>query len=248
MARKIGENGMQISKSKLFWRTQRECWRRVLTPYVMYLFMSMMLLATELITTEGLEWLKILLGIICIAIGIFFNGLLAYTAGIQHYDALITGNLHRKNIEEGIASGGDHRLELEYSPWKGFYIGFLLGLPVILLAGLACIPGAISEEASTIGGLMLLMFGGYALVPVTWCYGGGAIPEGGYAWAMLFVIVNVVVTGVFYIVGANVNRKRREAKALQQEEALKAKNAPKEYREQTEEQKRKTQQSKKKKK
>lgn len=248
MARKIGENGMQISKSKLFWRTQRECWRRMLTPYVMYLFMSMMLLATELITNEGLEWLKILLGVICIAIGMFFNGHLAYNAGSQHYDALITGNLHRKNIEEGLVSGGDHRLELEYSPWKGFYIGFLVGLPIILLAGLACIPGAINDEAATIGGVMLLMFGGYALVPVTWVYGGGAIPEGGYAWAMLFVIVTVVITGVFYIVGATVNKKRKLLQAQQQAEALKAKTAPKEYHEQTEEQKRKTQQSKKKKK
>ena len=248
MARKNGENGMLISKSQLFWRTQRECWRRMLKPYIMYLFMSMTLLATQMITKEGLGWLRVLLGFVCIAIGMFFNGHLAYTAGTQHYDALLTGNLHRKNIEEGIVSGGDHRLELEYSPWKGFYIGFLVGIPIILFAGLACIPGAMSEGASALGRFMLLMFGGYAIVPVTWFYGNAEMPAGGYAWAMLFVIVTVVITGVFYIVGATVEKKRKQVKEVQQEEVQKIKNAPKEYHEQTEEQKRKTQQSKKKKK
>ena len=248
MAKKIGENGMYISKKTLFWRTQRECWRRMVTPYAMYLFMSMTLLATQMIP-ESLSWLSIILGIVCIAIGMFFNGHLAYNAGMQHYDALLTGNIHRRNIEAGIESGGDHRLEREYAPWKGFYIGFLVGLPVILFAGLACIPGAMNEEHA-IGKFMLLMFAGFAIVPVGWCYqsAGVSVPAGGYAWAMLFVIVPIVITGVFYIVGALVNQKRKQAQTAAQEAALKEKNAPKEYREQTEEQKRKTQQSKKKKK
>ena len=247
MARKIGENGMNISKSKLFWRTQRECWRRMVTPYVLYLFMSMSMLATQMIGKEELTWLRILLGVLCIAIGMFFNGHLAYNAGVQHYDAFLTGNLHRKNIEAGINSGGDHRLELEYAPWKGFYIGFLVGIPVILFTGLACIPGAMNEEL-VLGRFMLLMFAGFAIIPVSWVFeGAGGVPTGSYAWALLFVIVPIIITGVFYIVGAHVEKKRKKVLEVQKE-APKEKKPPKEYHEQTEEQKRKTQQSKKKKK
>ena len=249
MAKKFRENGMNLTRSQYFWRTQRECWRRMVTPYIMYLFMSMLLLATQAISSESLTWLKILLGTVCILIGALFNGHLAYNTGIMHYDALLTGNIHRKNIEQGIASGGDHRPEREYAPWKGFYIGFLVGVPVIIVAGLACIPGAINE-AMAVGQFLLLMFGGFAIVPVSWAYRGfeGGVPAGAYAWSLLMVLLPIIVTGVFYIVGAKVEKHKKQVIEERQEAIQNAKNAPKVYREQTEEQRLKTLQSKKKKK
>ena len=249
MAKKFVENGMNLTRSQYFWRTQRECWRRMVTPYVMYLFMSMLLLATQAIASESLVWLKIFLGILCILIGAAFNGHLAYNVGSTHYDAYLTGNIHRRNLEQGIVSGGDHRPEREYAPWKGFYIGFLIGIPVILFSGLACIPGVLNESFG-IGQVLLVMFAGFAIVPVSWAYGGfsGGAPAGAYAWSMLMVILPVLVTGIFYIVGALVEKKRKRVIEEQQEKIRAAKNAPKVYREQTEEQKRKTMQSKKKKK
>ena len=240
---KLGENRMNDTKARRFWRIQGECWRRMITPYMMYLFMSMLLLATQLVETA---WLKYLLGTICIVIGALFNAHLAYTTGVTHYGAFLTGCIHRRNIEQGIVSGGDHHPEREYAPWKGFYIGFLIGIPVIVFAGISCIPGAV---VNGFGKFFLVMVAGFAITPVSWIFGGfeGA-PAGVYAWSMLFVLLPVIVTGVFYIIGAHVEKRRKkvieERGAAVQEE----KNAPKEYHEQTEEQKRKTLQSKKKKK
>lgn len=243
MAKKFGENRMNDSKAKRFWRIQGECWRRMVTPYMMYLFMSMILLATQAI---GIVWLRIFLGTLCILIGAAFNAHLAYSTGVIHYDAYLTGNIHRRNREMGIESGGDHRPEREYALWKGFYIGFLIGVPVILFAGLACIPGAV---VNSFGKFFLVMFAGFALVPVSWMTGGFEnAPAGAYAYSMLFVLLPVIVTGVFYIVGAYVEKRRKKVIEARNEAIENAKNAPKEYREQTEEQRRKTLQSKKKKK
>lgn len=248
MAKIRNVDGMNLTRSQYFWRTQRECWRRMVTPYIMYLFMSMLLLATQTISSASLVWLKILLGIVCILIGAFFNGHLAYNTGSMHYDAYLTGCIHRKRIEEGIASGGDHRPEREYAPWKGFYIGFLVGIPVILFAGLSCIPTLLQFGVVQ---FLLIMFAGFAIVPVSWAYGVNGLngaPTGAYAWAMLMVLLPIIVTGVFYIVGAMVEKRKKQVIEERQEAAEQAKNAPKEYHEQTEEQKRKTMQSKKKKK
>lgn len=253
MARKFGENRMDISKAKLFWRTQGECWRRMVTPYIMYLFMSMLLLATQTIENPELFWLRCLLGIVCILIGAAFNAHLAYGTGAMHYDAYLTGCIHRRNREQGIMSGGDHRPEREYAAWKGFYIGLLIGIPVVIFAGLSCIPGAI---VNSFGQFFLVMFAGFAIVPVSWCFpidpetnqSALALHPGYYAYSMLMVLLPIIITGVFYIIGAMVEKRRKQAISAQEEAAEAAKNAPKEYREQTEEQRRKTLQSKKKKK
>ncbi len=243
MAKKFGENRMKSTKAKRFWRIQGECWRRMVTPYMMYLFMSMILLATQAIS---IVWLRIMLGTLCILIGAAFNAHLAYNTGVLHYDAYLTGNIHRRNLEMGIESGGDHRPEREYAVWKGFYIGFLVGIPVILFAGLACIPGVLGEG---FGRFFLIMFAGFAIVPVSWIYGGFEhAPSGVFAYSMLMVILPIVVTGLFYMLGAYVEKRKKKVIEERKEALENAKNAPKEYREQTEEQKRKTMLSKKKKK
>ena len=250
MAKERNVDGMNLTRSQYFWRTQRECWRRMVTPYMMYLFMSMLLLATQAISSESLMWLRILLGIVCILGGAAFNAHLAYNTGAMHYDAYLTGCIHRKRIEEGISSGGDHRPEREYAPWKGFYIGFLVGIPVILAIGLACIPGAINEEMH-VGQFMLIMFGGFAIVPVSWATNGFKSVTASslnYLWGLFMVLLPIIVTGVFYIIGAMAEKRKKQVIEERQEAINNAKNAPKEYHEQTEEQKRKTMQSKKKKK
>ncbi len=199
------ENGFNLTKGQLFWRIQRECWRRMVTPYLMYLFMSLILLAIQTISPEGNSVIEIVLGCVCIAGGAFFNFHLCYHYGILHYDAYLTGCIHRKNRAYGIESGGDHRIEREYSPWKGFYIGFLIGVPVIVLGVLA---GFFYDEA----GLFFLMFAGWAIVPVLW-FGtketGG--PVASPFWSLLMILLPIIVSGVAYIVGAMVEKKRKAA-------------------------------------
>ena len=203
------------TKWQLFWRIQRESWRRMITPYLMYLFMSMLMLACQ---TFGPNWLHIVLGVLCILGGAFFNGHLCFNYGKLHYGAYVAGCLHRRNAVFGIQSGGDHRPEREYRAWKGFYIGFLVGIPALILAILA---GFFPPDGSigTVAYIAYAMFAGYAIIPITW---GGAVEGQGTNispfWSILFLLLPILVSGVMYIVGAHVEEKSRarEAERLEQ--------------------------------
>lgn len=204
------------TKWQLFWRVQRECWRRMVTPYLMYLFMSLLLLSLQAMVPEGNEIVAIVLGCVCILGGAFFNAHLLYNTGILHYDNYLTGAVHRKNAALGIQSGGDHRPEREFRPWKGFFIGLLVGVPVIILAVLA---HYFYDAAS----LFFIMFAGWAIAPIAWFgtkEGGGLLVDP--LWSMLFVLLPVLVSGIAYLVGAYVEKKRKENTDARDEKVRKA--------------------------
>ncbi|MDE7158529.1 MAG: hypothetical protein K2N74_03045, partial [Clostridiales bacterium] len=176
-------------KVRLFWKIQGECWRRMVTPSLMYLFMSMIMLVTQTISDENLTWLKILLGSVCILGGAAFNMHLCYNYGIMHYDAYLTGRIHRSNEVFGIESGGDHRVEREYRIWKGFYIGFLIGIPVIILGSIA---GSTNAMTGNWGAAFLIMFAGWAIMPISWAGGSGPA----FAWSILMIVLPILVSGI----------------------------------------------------
>lgn len=232
------------TKWQLFWRIQRESWRRMVTPSLMYFFMSLIMLSCQAIENM---WIQILLGIVCIAGGAFFNGHLCHSYGELHYGEYITGVISRRNETFGIATGTSHRVEREYSPWKGFYIGVLIGVPVILLGVLA---GAfMGTEGGSWAAIALTMFDGWAIIPITWIrnYIPG-MENTSFYWSILMIALPILLSGIFYILGARSDKRKREAEVERNariEEARKG--AEKEVRQQTEEQRRKTLQSKKKK-
>lgn len=243
MKEQTKENKAQPGRAKLFWKIQLECLRRMLTPAIMYLFMSIIMLATWAI---NILWLRVLLGVLCLLAGMAFNAHLCYHDGALHYDAYMTGCLHRRNALFGIESGGDHRAEREYRPWKGFYIGFLIGIPVIVLGTVAGTTNAMSDGTAA---LLLVMLAGWAIMPIGWIR-ELFLPEGAvvnFAWSLLMIIVPVIVSGVFYIVGAMAEKRKKEAQAARSEAVQKLQEEQKAQRVQTEEQRRKTMQSKKKK-
>lgn len=232
------ESGTRGSRSRLFWRTQWECLQKMLLPALMYMFMSTLLLATQLISAEHLKWLKILLGTICILIGAGFNAHLCFQFGGTHCEAYLAAQAHR---ESGV-SGGKLRPELEYRPWKGFYIGFLVGVPVIILGTIAAIPGAMNGWAAVI----FVLFAGWAIMPVSWFGGTGAM----FALSICMIVLPITVSGIFYILGAKYKKKKKleqEERARRVKEAGEKARQERLMREQTEEQRRKTLQSKKKK-
>ena len=238
---------------QLFYRTQRECWRRMVTPYLMYLFMSLLLLACQAIPNM---WAQILLGAACIVGGAGYNAHLCYQYGKLHYGALVAGDLHRRNEEQGIVSGGDHHVEREYSPWKGFYIGLLVGVPVFILG---CLAGALFEKINDgnilnglLGGysaLALVMFAAWAIMPVLWVrnYVPGMAGLSLY-WSLIMIVLPILVSGIFYIIGAHAERKSRLAETEWERRLEEAREAAKNrVHVQTEEQRKKTLQSKRKK-
>lgn len=237
------KSAAKTKKSFRFWRTQWECLQKALLPALMYMFMSTLLLASQLISADNLVWLKISLGIVCILIGAAFNAHLCFTFGKTHYDAYVAGQAHKNDALFGIETGKVIRTELEYRPWKGFYIGFLVGVPVIILGAVAAAPGAM---ASGWAAIVLILFAGWAIMPVSWFGATGA----SFAYSIFMIILPVAVSGAFYIVGAmfQKRKKREQAERAQRvKEAAEQARQERVMREQTEEQRRKTLQSKKKK-
>lgn len=229
------------TKGQLIGRNIKECWRRAVTPSLMYLFMSLLAFACTAINSFAFQ---VALGTICIAGGAMFNAHLCYQFGKLHYDAYITGCLHRKNQLFGIASGGDHHVEREYRPWKGFLIGFLVGVPVIVLALLTLAAPGIFEVA-------LMMFSGYAIFPVRWLRTGLKMEWISALWSIAVILLPIIVSGVFYLIGAWKEKQIKEQETERQDtiaELAKIKmEEEREKQEQSEERRRKTLLSKKKK-
>ncbi len=208
------KNYSDPTKWQLFWRIQGECWRRMVTPYLMYLFMSLLLLSVQAIIPDENSVVEIVLGVICILGGGFFNAHLLYHTGILHYDNFITGNIHRRNALYGIQSGGDHRPEREFRPWEGFYIGLLISLPVLIL-------GIFAHYFYSVASLFFMMFAGWAIIPIAWfgtAEGGGLLVDP--LWSLLFMIMPILISGVAYLVGALVE-KRRKANGAAHDEKIK---------------------------
>ncbi len=226
------------TKAQLFRRITGECFRRAVTPFLMYLFMSLIAFACQAINNTAAQ---ITLGVFCILCGAAFNAHLCYTYGRTHYDAYATGCIHRRNAVFGIASGGDHRPEREYRVWKGFLIGLCTGAPVLIIGVFAhFFKGA---------ELALMMIAGWSVFPIQWIR--LALPGTSAAYSLLMVLLPVLVSGVFYIIGARLEKRKKEEQAARAERvaelAKEASEAQKQRQAQTEEQRRKTLQSKKKK-
>lgn len=190
----------KMTKGRLFGRIQLECLRRSVTPFVLYLMMSLLLLACQAIEGAALRYI---LSAVCLLGAMAYNGHLCYLYGKTHYDAFLTGNIHRQNALFGIQSGGDHRPEREYRVWKGFNIGFYIGLVAILFGLLS---GSFPESSSTIDTLFI-MIAGWAIIPVRWMINAGIAISPYLSIAM--AIFPILVSGIFYIVGAKVEEKRK---------------------------------------
>ena len=198
-----------LTKWRLFWRIQKVCFLRAVTPFMMYLFMSLIALAVDAIA-DGTQIYEVAIGLVCVLAGAAFNAPLAFQYGKLHYDSFLTGEIHRRNAAFGIQSGGDHSPEQEFRWWKGFLIGFYIGIPVIIMGIFAALPATWSQ-----GELALVMFAGWAIFPIQWARNllypdwTGSYPAVSGGWSILFVLMPVIVTGVFYIIGAMVQKKKK---------------------------------------
>lgn len=214
------EAGKSSGKWGLFWRIQKVCLRRGVTPFLMYLFMSLLLLACQAFNTQSDTPIEIVLGVFCIICGIAFNAHLCYNYGIDHYDYYLTGCLHRKNALFGIESGGDHHIEREYRPYKGFLIGLYSSIPVIIFGIVA---GACQANASSITGIAfyaLVMFAAWAIIPLSWINNAGGSVS--LYWSVFMCIIPIVVSGVFYIIGAMREKQKKAAENERMESVEKA--------------------------
>lgn len=197
----------ELTKGRLFWKIQKESFRRSVTIYLMYLFMSLLLLSSQAIGNTAAQ---IILGLLCVLGGMAFDAHLSYHIGADHYDSYIAGCLHRKNALFGIQSGGDHRVEREYRPYKGFLIGFYAALPVFVLGILAGHFGVGENIFGSIAGVALVMFAGWAIIPIAWLRNFAHLNLSFY-WTLIMTLIPILVSGILYIVGAMLEKRKKQS-------------------------------------
>ena len=74
------------TKWRLFWRIQKECALRAVTPFMMYLFCSLIALAFQALSDET-EVYEVVIGAACILLGAALNAPMGYLAGQKQYDS-----------------------------------------------------------------------------------------------------------------------------------------------------------------
>lgn len=143
-----------------------------------------------------------------------YNGLMAWHTGGSHYEMLVSGNIQR--MSAGQVGGGykisAHKEAKEYRLWKGIVIGVMTSLIAIVFGIiLGCMQPQIDVEKTSkgVGAFVLIaMFvDGWAFIPFYLMSQCGISVS--YFMSLLLALLPIIVTGVFYVVGAYARRSKR---------------------------------------
>ncbi len=170
--------------------------------------------------------------VVCVLGAAAYNALLAWAHGGTHYEMLVSGNIKRSAADAygNAYKMSSHKIAKEYRVWKGFVMGAIMGLfPLIfgILFGCTVPAGKVkTEELGGVSSLIAFLLSGWSLVPV-YCMNQSGIAVN-YFYTCLFAIIPIVVTGVFYILGAYSRRNKAIREQMLADKAAQAEaNKPK---------------------
>ena len=161
-------------------------------------------------TSRILTW-----SIISGVIALIYSGFYSFAMGGMNFDRLVSGNVKRisameRGVEIPITS---YDIQKEYRPWKGFLFGFLSALAIIV-GGivLGCNQENLSATqalSKSTGVFMIVIdaFAGYVLLPIQ-AFNKVGISVSGFI-GCAFAIFPILVSGIFYILGAYAKRNKR---------------------------------------
>ena len=160
---------------------------------------------------------KLMWTIVCIAVAIGYNLLIAYAQGGQGYEMLVSGNMkrHSQDAYGNAYKISSHKEAKEYRVWKGFALGGFTAL-LTLICGIIfgvneeLIDGMyLGEQQSVNVGFEILMMvcvllSGWSFLPIFFMNANGIAVS--YYVSILFGIIPIAITGGMYIVGAYAKR------------------------------------------
>ncbi len=150
---------------------------------------------------------KLMWSLICMLGAAAYNALMMYGYGGTGYEMLVSGNIKRSSVDaygEGFKMSS-HKYAREYRAWKGFIIGAITGIyPIIFGVLFGVNQELMGLEKGTLGTAILLLIGfflsGWSVLPIYYMNASGM--QVSYFISCAFAIVPIVVSGVFYILGA----------------------------------------------
>ena len=163
--------------------------------------------------------------LVCGLVAMAYDGLVTYAQGGNAYEMLVSGNM--KRVSEREFEGGykisSHKYAKEYRDWKGFAIGGFIALYAIITGIIfgcnqTTIDSALAGNTGVMGkGLAILLIicfllSGWSILPFYFANAGGASVS--YFLSCILALAPIIITGVFYILGAY----GRRAKAIKAQE------------------------------
>ena len=201
-------------KWKNFWRYVWSMFKTSIPATFMYFCAGTILMMLTL-KGEEITWTnkKLAWTIVCILGGAAYNALVAWANGGSHYEMLVSGNVKRSRMSDD-GSGfrmSSHKEMKEYRVWKGFAIGGFSAFWTVLVGVVfACNQSNVSADTSggALGVFMALSFfiSGWSILPLYYMNCDGIYVN--YALSCLFALIPILVTGIFYILGAYSRRNK----------------------------------------
>ena len=160
-------------------------------------------------TSKEVSW-----AVVCIVGGAAYNALMAWANGGSQYEMLVSGNVKRMSADQldGGYKMSTHKEVKEYRVWKGFAFGAFSALLTILFGILfGCFQTQIDSQDVGKGVAVVLLLGflltGWSVIPLYLMNATGVSIS--YFISCLFALIPIVVSGIFYIVGAYSRRNKR---------------------------------------
>lgn len=170
--------------------------KKALFPFVYLFFMA--ITAFGILCINGLLWLKILLCALNLALYGFIVFSVMFKEGEESVKAQRDNDVERREmVRTGIVR--PLKLKEEYKPWKGFFIGFLICVPLLvmlLIHTVILIAGGTSRVVGAIGGIVYFVFF------VFFNFGTETLSMSAYYGALVAVPFMVLLCGIAYCLGA----------------------------------------------
>ena len=221
----------------LFWKNVWQTFKSSLIVLLMFVGVSSMVFMMSFKGTlsDGLTGTRAAWVFGGIAVGLAYQALMMFATGGQGYEMLVSGNMKRRSAAAMGTSMkiSSHKVEKEFRYWKGFVTPWFIVLLTVVIgivfgvnhAEIDRILASTNEkEAMTLGlgiaVLVLLTIAGWSVLPFMFINLGGVYVS--YYWSILLGILPVIVSGVFYIVGAYAARNKAVRKQEEADRASKA--------------------------
>ncbi len=168
--------------------------------------------------------------IVCVVAAVAYNGVICWVHGGTHYEQLVSGNIKR-STEDAYGNPykiSSHKEAKEYRVWKGFTFG---GITAILTIATGIVFGCLQKDIDVNGlnapTMILTLVSGWSVLPF---YAPNFVTGSSISYfiTIAFAAVPVVVSGVFYILGAYARRNKViRQQQLADKAAAEATNKPK---------------------
>ncbi|MBQ7913244.1 MAG: hypothetical protein IJ308_05860 [Clostridia bacterium] len=148
--------------------------------------------------------------IVCIVAAAAYNGLICWAHGGSHYEQLVSGNVKR-STEDAYGNPykmSSHKEAKEYRVWKGFTFGAITAI-LTIATGIVfgCMQSDIDANGLNAPTMILTLISGWSVLPF---YASNFVDGTSISYfiTIAFALVPVVISGVFYIIGAYARRNK----------------------------------------